>query len=211
MQKKNFLYIGFSVVIIAIVIPLAMQTETDSPISPIQELDFTYDKANSKLQQNLKSLGISMSSPVKLINKNSIAEYCAFFGDEDNQKLVEYCTSTELKDSEGRFLGNIHLVGSRSMPKMVLVVIQTNPFMENIDQIKLVFEQTIDELVCNCWEDYEPSEIKTVSEWVDKQREFHTNDNRPTSTSNLDLMDKTLQMELSTNTEGYLWKLLISG
>ena len=49
------------------------------------------------------------------------------------------------------------------------------------------------------------------SDWVDKQRDFHTNDTRPTSTSSLDLMDKNLQMELSTNTEGYLWKLLISG
>jgi hypothetical protein len=97
------------------------------------------------------------------------------------------------------------------MPKIVLVVIQTNPFMQNIEQIKLVFEQAIDDLVCNCWEDFEPSEIKTVSDWVEKQRAFHTSDTRPTSTSSLKLTDKNLQLELSTNAEGYLWKLLISG
>ncbi len=211
MQKKNFIYIGIGVGIAAIIIPLAMLIETESPPETIQELDFSYDEANSKLKQDLESLGISMSSPIILINQNKIKEFCSFFGDDDKQKLVEYCTSTELKDSEGGFLGNIHMVGNRQMPKIVLVVIQTNPFMQNIDQIKLVFEQAIDELVCDCWEDYEPGEIKTVSDWVDKQREFHTNDNKPTSTSSLDLMSKNLQMELSTNTEGYLWKLLISG
>jgi hypothetical protein len=210
-QKKNFIYIGIGVAIIAIIIPLAMLTKTESMPNSIEELDFTYSEANSKLQNNLNSLGISMSSPINLINKNSIAEFCTFFRDEDKQKLVEYCTSTELKDSDGRFLGNIHMVGTRSMPKVVLVVIQTNPFMENIDQIKLVFEQVIDELVCNCWEDYEPSEIKTVSEWIDKQRDFHTGDTRPTSTSSLNLLEKNLKIELSTNTEGYLWKLLILG
>ena len=82
---------------------------------------------------------------------------------------------------------------------------------QNIEQLKLVFEQAVDNLVCDCWEDIEPSEIKTVSDWVDKQREFHTSDTRPTSTSSVDLKGKNLQMELTTNTEGYLWKLLIYG
>ena len=189
-----------------------MQTSQTEPSNEtIQALDFTYDETNIKLQKNLEPLGIFMSTPINLINKNTIAEYCTFFADERKQKLVEFCTSTELIDSEGNFLGNIHMIGSRSMPKIVLVVIQSNPFMQNIDQIKLVFDQVIDDLVCNCWEDFEPSEIKTVSDWIDKQREFHTSDTRPTSTSNLQLMDKNLQIELSTNTEGYLWKLLISG
>ena len=58
------------------------------------------------------------------------------------------------------------MIGTRSMPKIVLVVIQTNPFMENIDQIKLIFDLVIDDLVCNCWEDLAPSEIKTVSRFL---------------------------------------------
>jgi len=210
-QKKNFLYIGVGIAVIAIIIPLVMQTKTDSLPGAIQELDFTYAEANSKLKNNLEPFGIAMSKPINLINKNSLDEFCTFFADESKQKLVEFCTSTELTDSERTFLGNIHMIGTRSMPKIVLVVIQTNPLMENIDQIKLIFDLVIDDLVCNCWEDLEPSEIKTVSDWVDKQRSFHTSDTRPTSTSSLDLMDKNLQIELSTNAEGYLWKLLISG
>ena len=211
MRKKNLIYIGIGVAIIAIIIPLAMQAQTESMPVAIRELDFTYTEANSKLQQNLESLGISMSSPINLINQNSIDEFCTFFGEDAKQKLVEYCTSTELTDSKGNFLGNIHMIGTRQMPKIVLVVIQTNPFMQNIEQLKLVFEQAVDNLVCDCWEDIEPSEIKTVSDWVDKQREFHTSDTRPTSTSSVDLKGNNLQMELTTNTEGYLWKLLIYG
>ena len=211
MQKKKFLYIGIGVAIITIIIPLAIFTESESTPEIIKELGFTYPEANSKLKQSLDSLGISMSSPINLINQNSIDEFCTFFGADSKQNLVEYCTSTELRDSEGNFLGNIHMIGTRQMPKIVLVVIQTNPFMQNIEQIKLVFEQAIDDLVCNCWEDFEPSEIKTVSDWVEKQRAFHTSDTRPTSTSSLKLTDKNLQLELSTNAEGYLWKLLISG
>lgn len=212
MRNKKYLYIGIGIAIIAIVIPISMLTSQTEPTDEtIQELDFNYAEANSKLEKNLEPLGILMSSPITLINKNSIAEYCTFFGEESKQKLVEFCTSTELKDSEGEFLGNIHMIGTRSTPKAVLVVIQSNPFMQNIDEIKLVFEQVIDDLVCNCWEDFEPSDIKTVSDWVEKHREFHTSDTRPTSTSRLALMDKNLQIELSTNLEGYLWKLLISG
>ena len=108
------------------------------------------------------------------------------------------------------------MVGSRNTPKIVLAVSQTDPLMNNIEQIKQVFEVVVDDIVCDCWEDFEPSGIETVSEWVNQQREFHTNDEfnptkRPSSTSNLNLENKRLQMELTTNTEGYLWKLLISG
>ena len=212
MQKKNFIYIGIGIAIIAIIIPISMMSnETIPQTDSISELGFTYNEANSKLTKNLERLGIFMSSPIELVNKNSIAKYCSFFSDEYKQEQVEFCTSTEILDSEGQFLGNIHMVGPRNMPKIILVVAQTNPFMQNIDQIKLVFDAAIDDLVCNCWEDFKPSDIDTVSDWIDKQREFHLSDVRPTSTSSLELQGKNLQLELSTNTEGYLWKLLISG
>jgi len=212
MQKKNFIYIGIGLAITVIIISLILLTnETESPTETISELDFTYEEANLQLKNDLEALGISMSSPINLINQNKLDEFCSFFSDEIKQKQVEFCTSTELKDSEGNFLGNIHMVGSRSMPKIVLAVIQTNPFMDNIDHIKQVFEVVVDDLVCNCWEDFEPSGIETVSEWINQQRKFHEDGKRPTSASDLDLLDKNLQMELSTNTEGYLWKLLISG
>ncbi len=212
MKKKNYIYIGIGIAIIAIIIPLSMLNFESEPLpETISDLDVTYQEANSILRQKLETHGISMSSPINLINKNTLNEFCSFFSDEIKQQKVEFCTSTELLDSEGNYLGNIHMVGSRSMPKIVLAVAQTNPFMENLDQIKLVYEETVDLLVCDCWEDFEPSGFKTVSEWVDKQREFHASDTRPTSASSVDIKNKNLQMELSTNTDGYQWSLVITG
>ena len=102
------------------------------------------------------------------------------------------------------------MVGSRNMPKIVLVVIQTDPFFQNLDKIKSTYDVVIKNLVCNCWEDIKPSQIGTVGDWVDRQKDFHTSDVKPTSKSNLRIRDMSLEMELTTNTEGYLWKLIIS-
>jgi len=175
------------------------------------ELKFTYIDSNAKLKESLASYGISMSSPIKLSTIKDIEKFCSFFADKNKQDQVDYCTSTELRDSDGKFLGNIHMVGSRNMPKIVLVLIQTDPFMQDLDEIKSMYDVVIENLVCNCWEDVKPSKIGTVSDWVDRQKDFHTSDVKPTSKSNLSIMGMSLQMELTTNTEGYLWKLLISG
>lgn len=214
MHKKKFLYIGISVAVLAIAVSLSFSLfNNDLELIPesLPELKFTYIESNAKLKESLASHGISMSSPLKLSTIKDIEKFCSFFADKNKQDQVDYCTSTELRDSDGKFLGNIHMVGSRNMPKIVLVLIQTDPFMQDLDEIKSVYDVVIENLVCNCWEDVKPSEIETVSDWVDRQKDFHTSDVKPTSKSNLSIMGMSLQMELTTNTEGYLWKLLISG
>jgi len=213
-HKKKFLYIGISVAVLAIAVSLSFSlfnNDAELITESLPELKFTYIESNAKLKESLASHGISMSSPVKLSTIKDIEKFCSFFADKNKQDQVDYCTSTELRDSDGEFLGNIHMVGSRNMPKIVLVLIQTDPFMQDLDEIKSVYDVVIENLVCNCWEDVKPSEIETVSDWVDRQKDFHTSDVKPTSKSNLSIMGMSLQMELTTNTEGYLWKLLISG
>jgi len=212
-QKKNFIYIGIAIAVFTIIVSFSFGMSNNVPLvqeSSYTELEFTYTDANSKLKESLSSHGISMSSTVKLSTSEDIQKFCSFFGDESNQNQVEYCTSTEIRNSKGEFLGNIHIVGSKQMPKVILALIQTDPFMKNIDDIKSVFGVVIEDLVCNCWEDIKPGQIETVGSWVDKQREFHTNDAKPTSKSNLSLAGYKLEMELTTNLEGYLWKLIIS-
>jgi len=213
-HKKKFLYIGISVAVLALAVSLSFSlfnNDAELITESLPELKFTYIESNAKLKESLASHGISMSSPVKLSTIKDIEKFCSFFADKNKQDQVDYCTSTELRDSDGEFLGNIHMVGSRNMPKIVLVLIQTDPFMQDLDEIKSVYDVVIENLVCNCWEDVKPSEIETVSDWVDRQKDFHTSDVKPTSKSNLSIMGMSLQMELTTNTEGYLWKLLISG
>ena len=214
MQKKIFLYIGFAIVVISVVTSASLiSNDGDEKFNSLSlpELEFTYDDSNSKLKQNLEFFDISMSSPIKLINRNHLEEFCTFFENEDLQNQVDYCTSTELRDSKGKYLGNIHMVGSRQMPKIILALIQTDPFMQNLDDVKTVYTVVIEDLVCDCWNKVQPGDIETVAKWVDKQRDFHTSDTKPTSKSNLSLSGMQLQIELTTNTEGYLWKLLISG
>jgi len=213
-KKKIFLYIGFSIVSISIVVSVSLiLNDEDKKFNTLSlpELEFTYDDSNSKLKEKLEFFDISMSKPIKLINRNYLEEFCTFFENEDLQNQVDYCTSTELRDSEGKYLGNIHMVGSRQMPKIILALIQTGPFMQNLDDVKTVYNVVIEDLVCDCWNEVQPGDIETVAGWVDKQRDFHTSDTKPTSKSNLSLSGMQLQMELTTNTEGYLWKLLISG
>jgi len=216
-KKKIFLYIGIAVVAISVVAGVSLISNDGDKkfnVLSLPELEFTYDASNLKLKEKLAIFDISMSSPIKLINRNFLEEICTFFKNEELQNQVEYCTSTELKDSEGNFMGNIHMVGTRQLPKIVLVVIQSNPFIEdpeNLDELKTVYNVVIKELVCDCWHEVQPGDIETVARWVDKQRDFHTSDTKPTSKSNLSLSGMQLQMELTTNTEGYLWKLLISG
>lgn len=213
-QKKNFLIIGVSVAAILIVTGVGLAlNESGEKINtmPLPALGFTYNESNAKLKQNLENKEISMSSQIKLVSKSNLAEFCTFFENEELQNQVEYCTSTELRDSEGNYLGNIHMVGTRAMPKMVLALIQSDPFMRNLEDVKTAYGVVIENLVCDCWGDVQPGDIQTIAEWIDKQREFHTSDTKPTSRSVLNLSGMQLQLELTTNTQGYLWKLLISG
>jgi hypothetical protein len=213
-KKKIFLYIGIAIVAISVVTSVSLiLNDGDEKFNTLSlpELEFTYDDSNSKLKEKLEFFDISMSNPINLINRNYLEEFCTFFENEELQNQVDYCTSTELRDSEGKFLGNIHMVGSRQMPKIILALIQTDPFMQNLDDVKTVYNVVIEDLVCNCWNEVQPGDIQTVAGWIDKQRDFHTSDTKPTSKSNLSLSGMQLQIELTTNTEGYLWKLLISG
>ena len=204
------MYIGVGIIILLIILGFSLNQDVEFLSEQSLELDFKYMNANSKLKEILEIYDISMSVPVELKSPNSIEKYCSFFEDKSKQKLVEYCTSTELLDSEGNFIGNIHMVGSPKLPKLVLVLIQADPFMNELAKIKSVFRVAIENLVCFCWEEIKPSDINTIDEWIDRHREFHSSAERTHSKSTLELEGKQLQIELTTNTEGYLWKLLIS-
>ncbi len=151
-----------------------------------------------------------MSSPIRLDAPEDIAKYCTFFTSEEKQKDIKYCTSTELNDSAGRFLGNVHMVGSPDKPKIAITLIQTDPFMSQIDSVKTVFNVAIQNLVCNCWQQEKPDGFADADEWIEGLRQFHQSGTKPHSKSKqLVLGSKTIQLELTTNKDGYLWQLFI--
>lgn len=173
-------------------------------------LGFSYDGANSQLKTILLPQGIMMSSPLK-ISGDSIEKYCKFFDDESKQSLIKYCTSTELKNSDGKFLGNIHIVGSKENPELVIGIIQADPTMSQLDDTKIIFSSIINELVCDCWSEYKPDGYATSSAWIDAMNDFHISSQKPTTKSKLIFLDeKYIQLEVTTNKDGYLWKLFVT-
>ena len=213
MRSNKYLYagIGAAAVIVVVIITSYFINVPSKSKTDALDLDFTYEEANSNLKTSLQSQGISMSSPLKFSQQTDIDKYCNFFTDKEKQKLVEYCTSTEIKDEKGNFLGNIHMVGSKRVPGAVIAVLQSNPMMDSLDKIKTVFGTVTKELVCDCWKDVKPGGNDTIESWIDALRDFHIGGEKQHSKSKpLAIASKHLQIELTTNKDGYLWKLLIA-
>lgn len=210
MNKKIYPIVGAGIGILLILIFVGISS--DKPMSrEFSELDFSYDAVNSDIKNNLVKKGINMSAVLKFSDPKAVESACPLiFLDKTTQKIVEYCTSSDLIDSQGNYLGNIHIVGSPNAPKFIAVLIQVNPFMDELNSVKNVFQSTIKSIVCECWEDFKPSGFETIDDWIDVHREFHLQATRTTSISKVDLSGKHLEIEITTNQEGYLWKLFIT-
>ena len=206
MNKKTLIPVSIGIVAILISVSLMIPQNDEARTEP---LSISYIDTNKELQSALDLQQIRMSSPLKL-NGFSIEQYCTFFSDDNLQNSIEYCTSTELLDSEGRYLGNIHMVGSPSEPWYVIGVIQANPTISQIDEIKNVFRIMLEATVCECWEEEKPGGFETVSEWIDTAKSHHLEAKRITSKSEINgIAQKNILLEITTNTEGYLWKFII--
>ncbi|HSA77170.1 MAG TPA: hypothetical protein VLE02_06480 [Nitrosarchaeum sp.] len=214
-MKNNILFpivIGIGMALVFLGITFSQPTVEPIMREPVEyeKLNLSYTDSNSILKSSLASNGILMSSPLKFTG-DSIAKYCTFYQDEIKQNSITYCTSTELKDSEGKFLGNIHMVGTLDSPDAVLGVIQTDPYLSNLDSLKTTYQIMIESLVCDCWQDKKPGNFESTSLWIDAAKSHHLEAKRTTSSSEISgLANKQLLLEITTKSEGYLWKLIIS-
>lgn len=190
------------------IMALSVSFSFTEPKPEIISKDFSYE-SNSDIQKAIEPHGILMSNPLK-IQGDSIDEFCMFFGDDTIQEKIEYCTSTELKDSSGNFLGNVHMVGDAQSPQTILAIFQSDPFISQGDEIVLVIDSVIDTTVCDCWEQVKPGGFSSVGEWVEAAKVHHLEAKRTTSKSEISgLAQKEIILEITTNTEGYLWKFLV--
>ena len=205
MNKKILIPLISGITIVAIFAVFLIPTEKTNN----ETLSISYTETNKEIQSLLWMQNISMSSALKL-NGFSIDKYCTFFSDESIQNAIEYCTSTELLDSEGRYLGNIHMVGVSNSPKYVIGVIQADPISSQLDDVKIIYQTMVESLVCDCWEEKKPGGFESVSDWIDAAHSHHLEAKRITSTSEINgLAQKDLLLEITTNTEGYLWKFIV--
>lgn len=194
--------IAITIIIAALMIPTPEEIESET-------LSISYTKTNKELQSTLATNNISMSSALRL-NGFSIEKYCTFFADEATQNAIKYCTSTELLDSDGQYLGNIHMVGTSGSPRYVIGVIQADPNVSQLDEIKIIYQTMIESLVCECWNEEKPGGFESVSDWIDAAHAHHLDAKRITSKSEISgLAQKELLLEITTNTEGYLWKFIV--
>jgi hypothetical protein len=221
MRQKKLLYVGIggaaaiaAIISVLVILPNISNQSTDntdqSQISPL-DLDFTYDEANSNLKTSLLSHDINMSRPLQFFSQTDINQYCNFFSDQKKQALVKFCTSTEIKDKNGNFLGNINMVGSTRAPGLVITAIQSDPTMSNLNDVKTIFGAVINETTCGCWDKEKPRGYATLSDMIDAFRDFHIAGKKPNSTSqSIPLGSEHFEMELTTNQGGYVWKLLVA-
>ena len=114
-MNKIIIIAAAGVVAALIGVLLFMYEQPQSKPVSVQE-NSVYLEANSILKQKLAEQNLQLSSPIKLSKPDDIQKYCSFFTDKEKQDVVQYCTSTELKDEAGDFLGNIHMVGSADQP-----------------------------------------------------------------------------------------------
>jgi len=207
-MNKKVLIPVISGVLITIIIAVFMIPTPEEVES--ETLSISYTETNKELQSILATNNISMSSALKL-NGFSIQKYCTFFADESIQNAIKYCTSTELLDSDGQYLGNIHMVGTSGSPKYVIGVIQADPNVSQLNEIKTIYQTMIESLVCDCWNEEKPGGFESVSDWIDAANAHHLEAKRITSKSEISgLTPKDILLEITTNTEGYLWKFIVA-
>ena len=218
MKSKKYAYAGIVVAAIAIAIVVlypyfnSSPTEQSTPTGiSAYTLEISYETVNSDLKNTLIHQQINMSSPLKFSTTANINQYCNFLSNQTKQAMIEYCTSTELKDVNGNFLGDVNMIGSNTAPVLVIAAIQSDPVFSNYDKVKTVFGDVINETICQCWNNSKPGGYTTLSDMMDALRTFHLNGKQPNSTTHaVPLGGVHFEIELTTNSNGYVWKLLVA-
>jgi hypothetical protein len=217
-KSKKYAYIGIAAAasVAAVVVFLTqfnvVQTGPSGPTGiSAYTLDFTYAEANSDLKSTLISQNINMSKPLKFSAQSDINQYCDFLSNQTKQAMIEYCTSTEIKDEHDNFLGNVNMIGSTLAPVLVIAAAQSDPLFSNYNDVKILFGDVVNETICQCWATEKPGNYTQLSDMMDALRDFHLKGKSPNSTTHgVPLGGKHFEIELTTDSQGYLWKLLVA-
>lgn len=218
MKSKKYAYAGIATAVGIVAIILVFMQSNMSPTGPstpagitAYTLEISYEGVNSDLRNTLAQQHINMSKPLRFSTQTDINRYCNFLSNQTKQAMIAYCTSTELKDSHGNFLGNINMVGSGLAPVLVIAALQSDPSFSNYNDIKTVFSDVVNETICQCWDKEKPGGYPTLPAMMDSQRNFHLAGNQSDSTTRgIPLGGVHFEIEITTNDKGYVWKLLVA-
>ncbi len=162
-----------------------------------------------KIKVSLSEQNIFMSSPTP-ITDHTIGNYCAIH--DDILSTIAYCTTTAIQDSDGKSLGNISMGGVPDNPIMALALVESSPFLDTkSNEIEIIFETMIETLVCDCWNEKQPGEFESVSEWINaaKIKYAESSQTIPLKSTITGLGDETLILEINSKNDSYFWTLIV--
>ena len=177
---------------------LSSESQIENEPRPDYKIDFVYSDIET-LTKTLESQGIRLSSPTE-ISDHTVKQYCTYFDDNDNQKFVNFCTTTALFDSEGFPIGNINMGGTTDESILAIALLEVSPSLDaKKDDIKFIFSSMIETFVCDCWEEESPGGFESVDAWIDVAQQRFLDSGKPNLKSKIDGLDeKQVILEFSS-------------
>jgi hypothetical protein len=208
MNKKLFLIPIILGIVAVISLSLTFVSEESSESQSIYDKGFTYYDIEI-IQTTLAEQNITVSTPVA-ITDHTVSKYCTFF---ENQlpKTVDYCTTTNVLDSEGKTLGNINMGGDTNSPILAIANLETTNLESNQDDVLSVIEVMIETLVCDCWEEEKSDDdLESISAWVDAVYNFYNDSGQRSVKSQVDdLRTSVITLEVTSKENSILQTLII--
>ncbi len=208
MNKKLFLIPIILGIAAVISVSLTFVSEESSESPSIYDGGFTYYDIEI-IQTTLAEQNIIVSTPVA-ITDHTISQYCTFF-ENKLPKTVDYCTTTNVLDSEGKTLGNINMGGDTNSPILAIANLETTNLESNQDDVLSVIEVMIETLVCDCWEEEKSDDdLESISAWVDAVYNFYNDSGQRNVKSQVDdLGTSVITLEVTSKENSILQTLII--
>ena len=210
MNKNLFLIpiiLGIAAVIsLSLIFVSEEPSESQSP--SIYDQGFTYYDIEI-IQTTLSEQNITVSIPVA-ITDHTISQYCMIFENKLPQK-IDYCTTTNVIDSEGNPLGNINMGGNTNSPILAIANLETTTLESNQDDVLTVIEVMIETLVCDCWEEEKSDDdLESISAWLDAVHSFYNDSGQRNVKSQVDdLGTSVITLEVTSKENSILHTLII--
>ena len=170
--------------------------------------DFSYSDSTI-IRNELLSKDIFMSAPTK-ISDYTVKEYCMYFDQNNNQKIMNQCFTSAITDSTGDPLGNINMGGDANDAQMALAILTTNDLKSRQEVITSVFEILVKTLVCDCWNEQHPGGFSSVESWIDAAKTYYVESGQDSTKSKISgLAGKQLILEITKDNGSYLWTLIV--
>ena len=200
-MKKSSKILIFTISAILVVVStifLSYDPQIDNEPKPDYEIDFTYSDIDT-LTKTLESQGIRLSSPTE-ISDHTVKQYCTYFDNNNNQKFVNFCTTTAVFDSKGLPIGNINMGGTKNESILAIALLEISPSLDsNKDDVNLIFSSMIETFVCDCWEEKTPGGFESVDTWIEVAQQRFLDSGKPNLKSKIDgLDDKQVILEISS-------------